>query len=168
MLIIFGGLPGTGKSTISKQIAKQLHAIYLRVDTVEQAFKRASKASSDSVGSEGYMICYALAADNLCLGLHVVADSVNPIALTRHDWQQVAKEANTQFIEVEMICSNAQEHQNRIETRKADIIGHSLPTWQDVLNRDYEPWATKSFTIDTSKHSIDESVQIILNYIKNN
>ncbi|HAU1975266.1 TPA: AAA family ATPase, partial [Legionella pneumophila] len=32
MLIIFGGLPGTGKTTISKQIAKQLNAVYLRID----------------------------------------------------------------------------------------------------------------------------------------
>jgi predicted kinase len=35
MLIIFGGLPGTGKTAIAKQIAKQLKGLYLRVDTVE-------------------------------------------------------------------------------------------------------------------------------------
>jgi broad-specificity NMP kinase len=39
MLIIFGGLPGTGKTTISKEVAKRLKAVYLRVDTIEQTLK---------------------------------------------------------------------------------------------------------------------------------
>jgi predicted kinase len=38
MLIIFGGLPGTGKTTISKEVAKRLKAVYLRVDTIEPRF----------------------------------------------------------------------------------------------------------------------------------
>ena len=39
MLIIFGGLPGTGKTTLSKEIAKHFKAAYLRVDTIEQTLK---------------------------------------------------------------------------------------------------------------------------------
>ena len=35
MLIIFGGLPGTGKTTISKEVAKCLNSVYLRVDTID-------------------------------------------------------------------------------------------------------------------------------------
>jgi predicted kinase len=83
MLIILGGLPGTGKTTISKQTAKQLKATYLRVDTVEQILK--------TDGPEGYDVCYAIAADNLRLGLHVVADSVNSISITRDAWRQVSR-----------------------------------------------------------------------------
>jgi len=120
MLIIFGGLPGTGKTTLSKQIAKQLNAVYLRIDTVEQVLKKRSN-SDHLVGPEGYMVCYALALDNLKLGLPVVADSVNPIAITREDWQKVLLDANKPFIEIELVCSNTKEHQRRIETRETDI-----------------------------------------------
>lgn len=164
MLIIFGGLPGTGKTTLSKQIAKQLNAVYLRIDTVEQVLKKCSN-SDHLVGPEGYMVCYALALDNLKLGLPVVADSVNPIAITRDDWQKVALDANKPFIEIELVCSNTKEHQRRIETRETDIPGHKLPKWVDVLNRDYEPWQSKSVTLDTSKYSVDESVKIIMDFI---
>lgn len=163
MLIILGGLPGTGKTTIAKQLAKHLKAVYLRVDTVEQVLKRANHI--EVIGPEGYLICYGIAVDNLRLGQFFIADSVNPIAVTRKDWQQVAKEANVKFIEVELVCSDTLSHKSRIETRKADIPEHRLPCWQDVLNREYEPWESKSLSIDTSKYSVDESVKIILDYI---
>ena len=144
MLIIFGGLPGTGKTTISKQLAKHLKAVYLRVDTVEQVLKRVDDSSED-LGPKGYMVCYSIAVDNLSLGQYVIADSVNPIAVTRRDWQKVAKDAHVKYIEIELVCSNALTHKNRVETRKADIPGFRLPNWQDVLNRDYEPWKQRYF-----------------------
>lgn len=164
MLIIFGGLPGTGKTSISKQLAKELQAVYLRIDTVEHAL--ITLTESDLIGPEGYMICYAVAEDNLRLGMTVIADSVNPISITRQDWQRVAKATNKQFIEIELVCSDSDEHKKRVESRLAASKDHSLPTWQDVLDRDYELWETKSLVIDTSKLSIPESVEIILDHIK--
>ncbi|KTC87041.1 AAA family ATPase [Legionella brunensis] len=166
MLIIFGGLPGTGKTTISKIIAKHLKAIYLRVDTIEQALiNLEGYPASLAVGSEGYVISYAVARENLALGLNVVADSVNPIAITRQDWRQVAKQTESDFIEIELICSDEKVHQSRVEGRIADIEGHKLPTWKAVVDRDYEPWESKQLVIDTSKYLIDESVEIIMNFI---
>lgn len=167
MLIVFGGLPGTGKTTISKELAKRLKAVYLRVDTIEHTLKNL-EGYPDSlvIGSEGYLLSYAIAKENLSLGLDVIADSVNPITITRHDWRQVAKDANTFFGEFELICSDIKEHQDRIESRVADIDGHQLPTWIDVQNRDYEPWDSVSKLVDTSRHTVDESVQKIIECIK--
>ncbi|MCW8469729.1 AAA family ATPase [Fluoribacter gormanii] len=166
MLIIFGGLPGTGKTTISKIIAERLKAVYLRVDTIEQALINIDGYPGELiVGSEGYLISYAVARENLSLGLNVVADSVNPIAITRQDWQQVAKQTESDLIEIELICSDKIVHQNRVEGRIADIEGHKLPTWQAVLERNYEPWESTQIVIDTSKCGIDESVEIIMNFI---
>ncbi|KTD73822.1 AAA family ATPase [Legionella tucsonensis] len=166
MLIIFGGLPGTGKTTISKIIAKRLKAVYLRVDTIEQSLINI-EGYPDSliVGSEGYLISYAVARENLALGLNVVADSVNPIAITRQKWQQAAKQTGSDFIEIELICSDKRMHQSRVEGRIADIENHKLPTWQAVLDRNYEPWESKQIVIDTSKYLIDESVGIIMGFI---
>ncbi|KTD02383.1 putative adenylyl-sulfate kinase [Legionella geestiana] len=164
MLLIFGGLPGTGKSTLAKEIAHRLQAVYLRVDTAEQALKQ-SPHFSDSVGPEGYLVCYAIAADNLALGLHVVADSVNPLAITRESWQKVALSANTPFVEIELICSDTRTHQHRVETRKADIPGHQLPAWKEVINRDYQQWSAPSLKLDTSRHSVEECIEMIMNLI---
>lgn len=167
MLIIFGGLPGTGKTTIAKALAKYLKAVYIRVDTIEQTLKNLEGYPDELViGPEGYVLSYAIAKENLALDLDVVADSVNPIAITRHDWRQVAKETKTVFIEIELICSDKREHQSRVEGRAADIENHRLPSWNDVRNRNYEPWDSASLVIDTSRHTIDESIQKIIEYIK--
>lgn len=165
LLIIFSGLPGTGKTTISKEIAKQLKAVYLRVDTIEQTLKN---FTADLIGPEGYLISYAIAKDNLGLGLSVIADSVNPIEITRKTWREVANSVGVKYLEIEIICSDLIEHQKRVETRVSDINGHKLPTWGEVKMRDYEKWDSVSLSIDTAVNTPDEAIKTIMMYLDDN
>jgi predicted kinase len=105
MLIIFAGLPGTGKTTIARALAQQINAVFLRIDSIEQAL-RDSDDPDHEIGDEGYRVGNALAEDNLRLGFTVIADSVNPIALSRDAWVAVAKRAGVQYVEVEIVCSD--------------------------------------------------------------
>jgi predicted kinase len=156
MLIVFGGLPGTGKTTLARELSRQLSAVYLRIDTLEQAIVRSGIASD--AGPVGYVAGYALAADNLTLGMTVVADSVNALSLTRDAWIETAKLASTPFVEIELICSDKTEHRRRVETREPDITGHTVPSWQEILNRRYEPWLRKHIVLDTAMVSISQAV----------
>lgn len=160
MLIAFGGLPGTGKTTVARNLACRLEAVYLRIDSIEQQLVR-SGIGMDEMGPAGYMVGYALAADNLRLGLIVVADSVNSLGITRAAWKSVAREAGVRLLEVELRCSDRNEHRSRIESRRADIPGHALPGWNDVLDRHYEPWESVDITIDTSAVSAEQAVETI-------
>ncbi len=128
MLVIFGGLPGSGKTTIARALAKRLGATYVRLDTIEQALRN-SGMLRDEVGPAGYMVAYGIAGDNLKLGNTVIADCVNPISITREAWSQVAQRAAVSAIQVEVICSDKVEHRRRVETRQTDIEGHVNPTW---------------------------------------
>jgi chloramphenicol 3-O-phosphotransferase len=77
-LIVLGGLPGTGKSTIARALLARLPAAYLRIDTLEQAL--AALHPGEEVGAAGYLLAYELARSNLALGMPVLADCVNPVA----------------------------------------------------------------------------------------
>ena len=44
MLIVFGGLPGTGKTTVARELARQLGAVHPRIDSIEQALRNAGAA----------------------------------------------------------------------------------------------------------------------------
>ena len=108
-LIIFGGLPATGKTTIALELAHQMGAVYLRIDSIEQAI-RDSTVIDGSIDDAGYRVGYAVAEDNLRLGQTVIADSVNPLQLTRDAWIGAADRAGAVAIEVEIICSDLKQH----------------------------------------------------------
>lgn len=156
MLIVFAGLPGTGKTTLARAVAQRLSALYLRIDTIEQAIR--SQAPGSEVGATGYVVAYRIAADNLKIRRHVVVDSVNPLRITRDAWLSVAEQASVELVEVEVICSNIAEHRERVEGRSSDIDGLQLPSWQDVLNREYEAWHRPHIVIDTACRTLDDAV----------
>jgi predicted kinase len=131
MLIVIGGLPGTGKTSLATRLARILDAVHLRIDTIEQAIRTATMTADDP-GAAGYVVAYAVAEDNLRLGRIVVADGVNALANTRAAWRAVAQRAGVTHFEVELICSDAIEHRRRVESRRPDIAGHKLPTWDEV------------------------------------
>ena len=166
MLIIFSGLLGVGKTAIAKSLSTKISAAYLRADTIEQCLVESKLVERKDLRDYGYYIGYSIARENLANGLTVIADSVNPIKLTRDAWRKVAAERDFPYIEVEIVCSDIEEHKKRVECRKSDILNLSLPTWNDVQNRIYEKWDRERLIIDTSKISIEDAVKMILEKIE--
>lgn len=158
-LYIFSGLPGSGKSTLAKALAGKVGAVYLRIDTVEQGLR---DLCGITVEGEGYQLCYRVAADNLQLGTSVVADSCNPIQLSRDEWHSVAEKLAVRFIDIEVVCSDEAEHRYRVETRKPEVEGLQLPTWERVKKREYHPWCTERIVVDTAGLDVAETLQNLL------
>lgn len=160
MLIVFGGLPGTGKTTIARELARQLGTVHVRIDSIEQSLREHGMAGR-SMDDTGYRVAYAIAADNLCIGRTVIADSVNPLPVTRDAWVAVAKRTGVRVVEIEVTCSDINVHRERAEARKSDIPGLKLPTWEEIASREYHPWNREHIVVDTARQSVGQSVHFL-------
>jgi predicted kinase len=157
-LYIFSGLPGTGKTTLARLLARHMGAVYLRIDTVEQGLR---DLCGVKVEGEGYRLSYRVAADNLNLGHSVVADSCNPIELTRREWRRVAAGAAAAAVDIEVICSDGAEHRRRVEARKTDVPGLALPDWAAIEAREFHPWTTGRIVVDTAGRTPDRCLALL-------
>lgn len=162
VLYILSGLPGSGKTTLAEMLARRLHTVFLRIDTIEQALR---DLCAIEVRGEGYRLAYRVAADNLRLGMSVVADSCNPLQLTRREWKRVAIESYASYVNIQVVCSDHKEHRRRIEMRRSTVPGLRLPSWSEVDNREYERWTTGRIFIDTAgrtkKECFDELLLVL-------
>ena len=161
-LIVFAGLPGTGKSTLARELAKRTGAVWLRIDSLEQAILASGVVPQDAdLKDTGYRAAHAVARDNLVLGRDVIADCVNPWKIARDAWQETGRAAGAEVIWIETVCSDPAEHRRRVETRTPDIPGHILPDWPEVVARDYHPWDREGLVVDTAGRSVGECVEAV-------
>ena len=135
--------------------------MHVRIDSIEQAIRDCTPVGPPPLDEAGYRIGYAIARDNLRIGRTVVADSVNPLLITRDAWLKVGQNAQVETVEIEVICSDSREHRSRVETRLQDISELRLPTWEEVISREYHPWNREHIVIDTANRSVAQNVKIL-------
>jgi predicted kinase len=120
----------------------------------------------DVVGAAGYVIANTLARANLQLGHIVVVDCVNPVTASRNGWRNIACGATAGLVEIEIVCSDLDEHRRRVEARSVDIPGLVLPTWADVRTRTFEPWTGDHLVLDTATMTVTEAVHHAKTYVR--
>lgn len=62
--------------------------------------------------------------------------------------REIAARLTVGLVEIEVVCSDERQHRQRVESRISEISGLALPTWEQVLDRRYEPWPS-AHIIDT-------------------
>lgn len=151
MLVVVGGLPGVGKTTVARAVAGALGAAHLRVDAFEVALLRQGLVPAPAeVGAHGYDLALAAAGTCLTAGADVVVDAVFPVARSRRPFRELAAVSGTTVHWFRLICTDPAEHRRRIEERVADLPGHVLPDWPAVGRRDVDQWHEPHAVLDTA------------------
>lgn len=163
MLIQICGVPGTGKSTIAARMADARPWVFLRIDAIEAAMWRAGLAKN-STGIAAYSVAHAVAESHLRRGQTVIVEAVSAVEEARAGWRSTASSSGTTLCVIETICPDRDMHRSRVETRRCDIDGFTLPTWRDVEGLTYEPRDDARLLIDTSQ-PLDACVKQALDYV---
>jgi predicted kinase len=114
----------------------------------------------------GYVVGYDLAAEQLRHGISAAADCVNPLNITRDSWRACAAANGACVVEVELFCSDRTEHHRRAATRRSDIPDLIPPSWQQIVDREYEVWERDHVLIDTAAHSAHAAAGLIYDRIR--
>jgi predicted kinase len=160
-LVVMAGLPASGKSSIAREVARRIGAVWLRIDSMDQAIWASGTAPSD-LRDWTYRAAQAVAVDNLKIGRDVIADCVNDSQKARDGWSESGRRSGVDVVWLEIICSDPAEHRRRVETRASDIAGLALPDWDAVVKRGYDPWECDHLIVDTARWPLEKCVDIAL------
>lgn len=151
MIVAIGGLPGVGKTTTARELARRLRAAHVRIDSLESALVTGGLVATPAdVGPAGYELALAVADTCLAAGGAVVVDAVFPIAVSRRPWTELAGRHGVPISWVRLVCSDVAEHRRRVESREFDLPGSGRPDWAAVAARETDEWAEPHAVVDTA------------------
>ena len=165
-VIWFTGLSGSGKTTIAKELEKQLNqqnklTYLLDGDNIRHGINQDLNFSEED-RKENLRRIKEIVNLFQDAGIITIATFISPYEKER---QQTRKKLNNNYIEIYTKCS--------IETcEKRDVKGLYKKARQGQIKNftgidsPYEPPTNPEITIDTEKQTLEQSVQTIIDYLK--
>jgi predicted kinase len=150
VLVLVGGLPGVGKTTLAREFARRTGAAHVRIDALEAGLVDLGLVPPRKLGTAGYGLALTVADTLLDGGADVVVDAVFPVAVSRAPWTALAARHGVPTVWVRLVCSDPGEHRRRVEQRASDLPGLIYPDWAGVLAREVDDWAEPHAVVDTA------------------
>ena len=167
-LILFTGLPGTGKSTLARLTATRLHAPLLSPDyLMDFAIPRHMLECAEPFWDDLYGIMFSLADAQLALRISVVLDGMFR-EQGRTMAQRLAARRNARFRAIHTHCSDEAIWRERVQRRMETALPNETPaSWEGVQQsrESYQPWnRTDALFVDTV-NGLDENMASVLDYL---
>lgn len=162
-LVIFSGLPGTGKSTLAYKLARQLRWPLLCIDDViGDVPEDAGIAFWDSRVD----ILLDLVNTQLELGLDVIVDSVF-MNMDRNHAQELARKHQVRFLPIYVFISDDKIWEQRVTTRYNELNHKDVASWERVQHQreHFREWEPDTALFIDSINSVNQNYYKILDFV---
>ena len=162
-LVIFSGLPGTGKSTLADMLARELHWPLLRIDDV---IGEIPENPTVSFWDSKVAILLGLTETQLELGISVIVDSVF-MNLDRNHAQELARKHQARFRPIYVFVSDEKIWKERVTTRYEESKDNHVATWEQIQYQrgHFRKWEPNTALFIDSFHSLDRNYEAILDFV---
>lgn len=150
-LILFAGMPGSGKTTLARMVARELRLPIFSKDRMQRVL-RDHHLTAENTG-DGYYIILDLADEQLNLGVSVILDATFPLDHFRTVANEIALRHSAHFCAIYCYNSDDDVWRKRMEKRVQYVPGWRPVGWEDVLRMRtyYQPWGDNALALDSMR-----------------
>src|SRR5215207_787024 len=162
-LVIFSGLPGTGKSTLASQLARQLHWPLLCIDDVVGDIP---ENPGISFWDSKVAILLRLVEVQLELGLSVIVDSVF-MNMDSHHAQALARKQGARFCPIHVFISDEHVWEQRVNARYEEVNNRDVATWERIQHQRerFRAWEPGTALFIDSLNLFDRNYENVLDFV---
>ena len=162
-LVIFSGLPGTGKSTFANRLAREMRWPLLCIDDV---IGEVPENAGFPFWDSKVEVLLRLTEVQLELGLNVIVDSVF-MNMDRNHAQELARRYDARFLPIYVYVSDERVWEQRVTARYNEMNNKDVATWERIQHQRerFREWEPDTALFIDSLNSVDQNYERILNLV---
>lgn len=165
-LILFCGVPGTGKSTLAEAVGKRLGVPVFAFDWLLGALQPHGVLELGRTAQIADSVLLMLARRQIRLSQSAIIDCLLTMDVYRAPWRALTSELNIPAYWIRTVCTNVAIHRERIEARVRNIPGWYEVTWEHVerIQAREELMLDQHLLVDAME-PLQDNINLVLQYV---